>query len=291
MRGWRLLALLAAATSLISTVAALPMTDEDAQRADEHWVYNESAKYFHEPGGDDYLGHYDARYFKRVVSYDERSDTLHHLVRSYLLWFREKGLETWIAHGTLLGWWWNGKVSGATLDYLGKYENRTTHHYKSEDGTVQRDYLLDVNPHYQLRDRGDGMNVIDARWIDVRTGLFIDITGLSETRPDSLPGVWLCKNYHRYRTRDLFPMRESTYEGVPVKIPYDYDKILMDEYQSKAMVLTEYEGHHWDPATKEWVPNEDNRYDHPIAPHVPNAVQPQSLEPGIGNIWRLLHRS
>lgn len=86
------------------------------------------------------------------------------------------------------------------------------------------------------------MNVIDARWIDVRTGLFIDITGLSETRPDSLPGVWLCKNYHRYRTRDLFPMRESTYEGVPVKIPYDYDKILMDEYQSKAMVLTEYEG-------------------------------------------------
>jgi hypothetical protein len=31
-------------------------------------------------------------------------------MRSYLLFFAEKGLETWIAHGTLLGWWWNGQV-------------------------------------------------------------------------------------------------------------------------------------------------------------------------------------
>jgi hypothetical protein len=32
------------------------------------------------------------------------------MVRAYLGFFREKGLETWIAHGTLLGWWWNGAV-------------------------------------------------------------------------------------------------------------------------------------------------------------------------------------
>lgn len=67
-------------------------------------------KYFHEPGNDDILGHYDTRFFKGAVTYEERTDTLVHMTRAYLTFFRENGLETWIAHGTLLGWWWNGKV-------------------------------------------------------------------------------------------------------------------------------------------------------------------------------------
>ena len=87
------------------------------------------------------------------------------------------------------------------------------------------------------------MNIIDARWIDLRNGLFIDITGLSETHPDTNPGIWSCKNYHRYHTSDLYPMRETVFEGVVAKVPYSYDKILIDEYQEKALVVTEYEGH------------------------------------------------
>lgn len=72
-------------------------------------------KYFHEPGGhepgeDDRLGHYDTRYFHGLVSLKERTETLTHMVRAYLTTFQMLGLETWIAHGTLLGWWWNGKV-------------------------------------------------------------------------------------------------------------------------------------------------------------------------------------
>jgi LicD family len=206
-----------------------------------------------EPGGDDILGHYDIRYFKGVVTYEERTDTLSHMVRAYLNMFRETGMETWIAHGTLLGWWWNGKmlpwdwdldtqVSGSTLDYMAKHYNRTMHHYVSADGAVSRDYLLDVNPWHWQRDRGDGMNIIDARWIDVRNGLYIDITGLSEVKPEENPGIWSCKNFHNYKTSDLYPMRETMYEGVVAKVPYSYDQILLEEYQSKALVLTEYEG-------------------------------------------------
>jgi hypothetical protein len=72
-------------------------------------------KYFHEPGGhepgeDDRLGHYDTRYFHTLVSLEERTQTLTHMIRAYLITFRKLDLETWIAHGTLLGWWWNGKV-------------------------------------------------------------------------------------------------------------------------------------------------------------------------------------
>jgi hypothetical protein len=72
-------------------------------------------KYFHEPGNhevgeDDRLGHYDTRFFRGMVSEEQRSETLSLMTKAYLTRFRELGLETWIAHGTLLGWWWNGRV-------------------------------------------------------------------------------------------------------------------------------------------------------------------------------------
>lgn len=78
----------------------------------ERYGLNKSAeyKYFHEPGRDDILGHYDVRYFKGTVSDEERAVSLTHMTRAYLNFFTENNLETWIAHGTLLGWWWNGKV-------------------------------------------------------------------------------------------------------------------------------------------------------------------------------------
>ncbi|KAF2688708.1 hypothetical protein K458DRAFT_293781 [Lentithecium fluviatile CBS 122367] len=224
----------------------------------------EAAKYFHEPGEGDLMGHYDARYFHGVVSDEERTDTQLHMIRAYLNFFNERGLDTWIAHGTLLGWWWNGKrlpwdwdmdtqVSGATLQYLGDHYNQTRHVYTFPDGSTQREYLLDVNPWIWERERGDGMNIIDARWVDVSNGLFIDITGLSETHPDTAPGTWVCKNYHRYKTSDLYPMRETVFEGVPAKVPYSYDKILIEEYKEKALVVTEFQGHQWDVQQKLWI--------------------------------------
>ncbi len=215
-----------------------------------------SNKYFHEPGTDNEMGHYDARFYKEKVSYEVRGETLHHLIRSYLTVFRERNIETWIAHGSLLGWWWNGKimpwdwdldtqVSASTLAWLGENLNMTRHNYTSHeaDGSEStHEYLLDINPFHVERVRGDGENVIDARWIDVETGLFIDITGLSEVFPDNQPGVWICKNWHRYRTRDLYPLRESVYEGVPALIPYQFDKILTEEYSAKALTKTVHEG-------------------------------------------------
>lgn len=121
---WR--TLLALVPALWSAVAALPSPD-DAKTQSPHGVYtdptlkdplwwkyglNASAeyKYFHEPGRDDILGHYDSRYFTEPVDDAERADVLTHMIRAYLNFFNENELETWIAHGTLLGWWWNGKV-------------------------------------------------------------------------------------------------------------------------------------------------------------------------------------
>lgn len=106
-----------------------------------------TTKYFHEPGGGLELGHYDARFFRGQVPYEEHRAVLRHLIRSYLTTMRELRAETWLAHGTLLGWWWNGQVmpwdydldvqvTMTTLHYLDKHFNRTLHTYTYQDNTT-----------------------------------------------------------------------------------------------------------------------------------------------------------
>ncbi|KAI3340386.1 LicD family-domain-containing protein [Ustulina deusta] len=268
-------------------------------------------KYFHEPGWDLESGHYDARYFQGKVPYEQHRPALRHLIRSYLTTFKALGVETWLAHGSLLGWWWNGKimpwdydldvqVSVATLSFLGERYNRSTHEYEyeidededekhftldttttttttttpitnnSHNGTdadngrsgrveggaanttatttttttttMKKRYLLDVNPHHGALTRGNGANVIDARWIDTSNGMFIDITGLRERDAERSPGVWSCKNNHRYRTGELWPLRRTEFEGVEAWIPYAFDKVLTDEYGPKSLVTEEWAG-------------------------------------------------
>jgi len=128
---------------------------------------------------------------------------------------------------------------------LAKNYNSTTYNYTGGDGPIQRSYLLDINPWYLERELGDGMNVIDGRWIDTSTGLFVDITGLShrETNLHTNTHIWMCKHDHRYLLGDLFPLCESTFEGVKAKmIPYAYVAILEEEYSDLALKRTEFHG-------------------------------------------------
>lgn len=145
----------------------------------------------------------------------------------------------------MLPWDWDidTQVTDTTLAYMADHLNQTVAEYVSADGKVKRKYLLDVNPWSRQRFRGEGLNIIDARWIDIRNGLYIDITGLSQLHPDTEPGVWQCKNFHKYRTEDLFPMRLTTYEGVPAKVPYKYVEILIQEYTERALTATQF--HKW----------------------------------------------
>lgn len=214
------------------------------------------AKYFSEPGGDDTLSHYDSRYYQKTLELEEKNEALRHLIRAYLITFRENNIETWVAHGTLLGWWWNGRimpwdkdldtqVSATTLTWLGDNMNMTTHNYTSVDENgirTERQYLIDVNTYIPERVRGDGANVIDARFIDVSNGVYTDITGLAEVDPEQRPGIWSCKNYHRYRTRDIWPLRETEFEGVPANVPYMFDKVLTEEYSQGALTKTNFAG-------------------------------------------------
>ncbi|KAI1291633.1 LicD family-domain-containing protein, partial [Xylaria venustula] len=108
--------------------------------------------------------------------------------------------------------------------------------------TIKKTYLLDINPHHKDLTKGNGANVIDARWIDTSNGMFIDITGLRERDVEHSPGIWSCKNNHRYRTTELWPLRRTEFEDVEAWIPYAFDKVLTDEYGPKSLVTEEWAG-------------------------------------------------
>ncbi|PBP18804.1 hypothetical protein BUE80_DR010465 [Diplocarpon rosae] len=191
---------------------------------------------------------------------------LANLVQTYLATLSDIGVETWLMHGSLLGWWWNRKilpwdsdsdmqVSEASMHYLASYYNMSVFHYKTPRIPEGRDYLLEINPHYVNREQTDTLNVIDARWVDTESGLFIDITTAryNTTHPAG-EGMLSCKDGHEYRDTYIFPLRDTFFEDTPAKIPFGYKDLLEAEYKQKALTETEYEGHRFDEEKLEWVP-------------------------------------
>lgn len=253
---------------LISLLLSLltPLTSADADFLDVRTYLDRDRsgkrgdpkdKYFHEST---FHSHYDGRFANREVSNEVRLDHLTTLIRTFLATMGDIGAETWIMHGTLLGWWWNEKilpwdsdldvqVTERTMGYLARYYNMTEYTYavnKTEDGEPEmRTYLLEVNPHYTIRGTQDYLNVIDARWIDTENGLFIDISTVRvdyAERRNGKDGALMCKDKHRYLEKDLFPLRDGVFEGIPVKIPYEYEWLLEEEYGVGSMAQTEFEG-------------------------------------------------
>ncbi|KAM3511434.1 hypothetical protein MY11210_004926 [Beauveria gryllotalpidicola] len=273
--------ILAAILFLATCAASVPSHPEPRAAAS-----GLSPKYFREPGGSLARMHYDLRYFKGEAAYDDRQSILRDLVRSYLGFMHAKGVETWLAHGTLLGWWWNARimpwdydldvqVSRGTMEWLAGSLNGTTHEYASGEeeeeeglddkkadadaavggpGARTRTYLLDINPHYV--DGGfqsGGNNIIDGRWIDTENGMFVDITVLGERDPRQQPGEWSCKNGHRYAAQHLWPLRVTEFEGVPARIPYNVEDILKQEYSQNSLSKETHQFHQWDHDLKQWV--------------------------------------
>lgn len=142
--------------------------------------------------------HYDWRFFNRALYDDhERSLLLHRITKAWLTFAQNSGINTWLMHGTLLGYYFNGMnmpfdgdldvvMTMDSLVKLAREYNQTLvvdtslDHNSNEELGIGA-YLIDVNPTYLLRERGNGQNTIDARFVDIHTGLYIDITAISST--------------------------------------------------------------------------------------------------------------
>lgn len=238
--------------------------NKKAERERQENLRLQPGKYFHESS---FHNHYDERFATRpIMSEAHARHALKVLLQTYLATCRDLGIETWLMHGTLLGWWWNKQilpwdtdadvmVSEPSIYRLAANYNMTTYHYRYPAIPKGRSFQLEVNPHYTTRGEDDKLNVVDARWIDMENGLFIDITTARyDMGHPNGAGVLTCKDGHEFRDTYVFPLRDTTFEGVQAKIPFRYKEFLEAEYSPEALLDKEFHNHVFKDDTMEWVP-------------------------------------
>lgn len=160
------------------------------------------------------VSHCDARFAqKQKPEVNEVRRSLIALLKSYAATMDDLHVETWMAHGNLLGWYWNRKLLPWDTDldvhilaesaaFLAKSYNMTEYRYSMSAEKPPRTYLLDINPHYSIVSEQDVANKIDARWIDTTNGKFIDITAIHRDMAERVEGksnILFCKDGHQYK--------------------------------------------------------------------------------------------
>ncbi|ODV96726.1 hypothetical protein PACTADRAFT_48543 [Pachysolen tannophilus NRRL Y-2460] len=247
-------------------------------------------KYFGEPkvrqdaanrmkGRSDDGGHYDWRFFNGILFdktlglslaevQDRKIIILHRLLRTWLQFTYQQNIITWIAHGTMLSWYFNGiqfpydndiDVQMPILE-LNKFSARFNNSLVVEDLTYGfGKYYVDCGAFMTHRSRENNNNNIDARFIDVDTGMYIDITALSlsnsktPARYKNNKEVYNCRNNHFYSIQELSPVTLSLMEGALTLIPENFSQILTEEYP-KGLINKDYREYFYIDELKLWIP-------------------------------------
>jgi phosphorylcholine metabolism protein LicD len=133
------------------------------------------------------LAHYELRFYEGRLDPIDRVAVLHRIVRAWSRFTQRSQITTWIAHGSLLGYFFNGlifpwdndldvQVTAKSFWDLVKLNQSIVIDYNNIESIGT--YLIDINPWFQSRKRNPD-NKIDARFIDLESGLYIDITTLT----------------------------------------------------------------------------------------------------------------
>lgn len=220
-------------------------------------------------------------FFKRYISNRERQSVLQHIVRVWFQFAETQGINSWINYGSLLGWAYNGvnmpwdtdidiQLPIAQLDRLARKFNNTLIIENPRDGNAK--YLFEVSPTY-IR-QGNGRNFIDARFIDINLGLYIDLSALSHTahqapaelddpkndmaKLKSMPVH--CKNWNWHSLDELLPIRHTFFEGSSVYIPKNVLSILRRKYGADSFTTKlEFNNHRYRTDLNMWVPEKECR--------------------------------
>lgn len=217
----------------------------------------------------EYGWHYDWRFFNGALNYQRNGWTqaeldirtniiLDRMLRSWSRFAQEKGIIYWIMHGPLLSWYWDGLMFPFDVDIdiqmpivdllrLAKEYNQTLVVEDPSEGYGK--FMLDVGSYIHNRGISKNQNHIDARFIDVDSGIYIDITGLSKSianAPEEYtnnPLVDITKGFkddtaeiyndrrkHFYTLPQLSPLKYSLLGGVPVYVPLVLANRLLFEY-------------------------------------------------------------
>lgn len=256
--------------------------------------------------GDRLLGdHHDWRFFNGLTIHtDPQVVVLHRLMKNYLQFCRVHGLLTWIAHGSLLLWYWNGmsfpwdadtdtQMPIRDLHRLGRefnqslvIENIGHDYFGANPSDVKFNgmgaFFIDVSNSVTHRDKGNGNNNIDARFIDIQTGFYVDITGLSvseerapsrydyifelmpekkkiaekagsETAKNVQKQTYNCRNRHFSSLDELSPLVMTSVQNQIGWVPKYFGMNLVDEYRLNGLVKNSFESNYYLPSMRIWA--------------------------------------
>ncbi|CAK9438598.1 uncharacterized protein LODBEIA_P28220 [Lodderomyces beijingensis] len=233
--------------------------------------------------------HYEWRFFNGALRYikdkswtEQQLEVREQIILDRLLrnWFRfaeEKGIISWIAHGPLLSWYWDGlmfpfdididiQMPSSELNRLSANYNMTLVVEDISEGYGK--YLIDCSTFLHHRDLAAKDNHIDARFIDVDSGTYIDITGMginnekpppqysryikSKQRQGESVELYMDRRKHWLSFDKISPLHYSMIGGVPVYVPNDVMSMLNNEY-SGGTTLLYFDGYYYVPCLRLWI--------------------------------------
>jgi hypothetical protein len=201
------------------------------------------SKYFHETGKG---SHYDKRFFINEININDKKKILINLLNQFVLLLKNTDIKPILMHGGLIGWAWNKKLLpwDQDIDLCLLYDDLDKLNYIQNN--LQYDhskFILDINPNYTNRNSKNNNhheskepNKIDARFIDKKNGLYIDITALSYYNLE----YFITKCPHKYKIIDILPLREDTVDGINIFVPNNTPAVLIQEYGKKVLASSEF---------------------------------------------------
>jgi hypothetical protein len=203
------------------------------------------SKYFHEAGKG---SHYDKRFFITEIPMNEKKKILMILLKDFVQMTAQNDIKTILMHGGLIGWAWNKKLLpwDQDIDVCLLYEDLDKLNGIQNDVQYNRgNFLLDINPNYIERNTKNKKhnetkepNRIDARFIDKKTGLYIDITALFEINTE----YFITKCPHKYKKGDILPLKDDKVDGINIYVPNNTPAVLIQEYGKNVLLSSEYNG-------------------------------------------------
>ena len=199
------------------------------------------------------------------------TSVLSNLFKAYISAMQDLGISTWLAHGTLLSWHWGRKVfpwesdidmhvALPDLEFLARYYNMSVFSFQAADAPNDaiKQYLLDINPNYPERFVGRlDNNRIDARWVDMANGAYIDITAIhqldSRAQEKGRPLLWQTKDGHVYNNADVYPLQQTVFEGFKTFVPNNPSKISAKEYTEKSLTEISFHGYEFIQEENQWI--------------------------------------
>lgn len=202
---------------------------------------------------------------------------LDRLLRNWFKFTEAKGIVSWIAHGPLLAWFWNGlmfpydididlQMPSSELARLALNYNMTIVVEDLNEGYGK--YLIDCSTFLHHRNIPGRDNYIDARFIDIDTGSYIDITGVGmndekppyrfheyvdDRKSKDLPvELYMDRRKHWTTYESINPLRYSMLGGTPVLVPNDIMTMLTYEYR-KGVSSYYFQGYYYVPAVRLWI--------------------------------------